>query len=194
VLPDVNSSGVILQGAVIVTFDQAIDVATYQESSFLLSVPPEQGSIDPTGQLGLVSPVSGTDYVDGTFSFSQNGSGATIATFRPSRTLRPNVTYTVLISTDVTALDGTTLSTNYTWKFTTGILNLTTPLRQNPLPSQVGRIQPKDLIVTPRSSINNDLHQIEIKLGITQFDIHITYLLGDSPLARRRRVQIHYWR
>jgi hypothetical protein len=29
VLPDVNSSGVILQGAVIVTFDQAIDVATY---------------------------------------------------------------------------------------------------------------------------------------------------------------------
>lgn len=173
-LPDVNSSGVILQGAVIVTFDQAIDVTTYQESSFLLSAPPEQGSIDPTCQLGLVSPVSGTDYVDGTFSFSQNAPGATIATFKPSRTLRPNVTYTVLISTDVTALDGTTLSTNYTWKFTTGILNLTTPPRQNPLPSQVGRIQPKDLVVTPRSSINNDLHQIEIQLGITQFDIHIT--------------------
>ena len=29
VRPDVNSSGVILQGAVIVTFDQEIDVTTY---------------------------------------------------------------------------------------------------------------------------------------------------------------------
>jgi hypothetical protein len=40
VLPDVNASGVILQGAVIVTFDQEIDVTTFSESSFLLSAPP----------------------------------------------------------------------------------------------------------------------------------------------------------
>jgi len=39
VLPDVNAAGVILQGAVIVTFDQEIDVTTYDESSFLLSAP-----------------------------------------------------------------------------------------------------------------------------------------------------------
>ena len=33
VLPDINSTGVILQGAVIVTFDQEIDVTTYDERS-----------------------------------------------------------------------------------------------------------------------------------------------------------------
>ena len=45
VLPDVNSTGVILQGAVIVTFDQEIDVTTYDESSFLLSAPPETAAL-----------------------------------------------------------------------------------------------------------------------------------------------------
>ena len=95
--------------------------------------------------------------MDGTFSFAQNSAGATIATFKPSRQLRPNVTYTVLISTDVTAVDGTALTNNYQWTFTTGVLNLVTPPRQNPLPSQIGRIQPKDLSVTLRSTLNNDL-------------------------------------
>jgi hypothetical protein len=160
-----------------------------------LSAPPEQGAIDPTGELGLVSPVSGTDYVGGTFSFALNGSGATIATSIPTRTLRPNVTYTVLISTSVTALDGTVLSNYYTWQFTTGILNLTTPPLQNPLPSQVDRIQPKDLSVTPRSSVNIDLHQIDEPTRHPSVrHLHHPALLGEFPLARRRRVQIHCWR
>jgi hypothetical protein len=101
VLPDVNSTGVILQGAVIVTFDQEIDVTTYDESSFLLSAPPETPRVPPGGLVGPVAPVTGTDYVQGTFTFTVNTAGATVATFVPARPMRPNVKYTVLISTAV---------------------------------------------------------------------------------------------
>jgi hypothetical protein len=141
VLPDVNSTGVILQGAVIVTFDQAIDVTTYDESSFLLSAPPEGPVVPPGGLVGSVAPASGTDYVAGTFSFALNSAGATIATFVPARPMRPNVKYTVLISTAVATAAGVTLSQNYTWQFTTGVLNLTTPPPQQPGPAAVGIAQ-----------------------------------------------------
>ena len=59
-LPDVNSTGVILQGAVIVTFDQEIDVTTYDENSFLLSAPAETPRVPPGGLVGYVAPVIGT--------------------------------------------------------------------------------------------------------------------------------------
>lgn len=136
-LPDVNSSGVILQGAVIVTFDQEIDVTTYSESSFLLSAPPETPVIAPGGLVGAVTPAGGTDYVAGTFSFALNTAGATIATFKPARPMRPNVKYTVLISTDVATTAGVTLANNYTWRFVTGVLNLTVPPMQQPRLTQI---------------------------------------------------------
>ena len=161
-LPDVNSSGVILQGAVIVTFDQEIDATTYSEASFLLSCPPEASTIAPSGLVGSVSPASGTDYVAGTFSFALNSSGNTIATFKPARPMRPNVKYTVLISTDVATVAAGALANNYSWSFVTGVLNLTVPPMQQPGPAQVGRIRKEDLTVSPRSTLNNDLHQIVI--------------------------------
>jgi len=143
-LPDVNSSGVILQGAVIVTFDQEIDVTTYSEQSFLLSCPAAAPSISPTGLVGYVTPASGTDYVSDSFSFALNTAGATIATFKPARPMQPNVKYTVLISTAVATGDGTTLASNYTWSFVTGVLNLTVPPMQQPNPGQVGRIRKEE--------------------------------------------------
>jgi hypothetical protein len=175
VLPDVTSMGVILQGAVIVTFDQEIDVTTYSESSFLLSAPPETSHTPPGGLVGSVNPVTGTDYVEGTFSFQLNTAGGTIATFKPLRPMRPNVRYTVLISTEVATPGGVALSENYTWNFTTGVLNLTMPPAQNPLPSQVGRIRPEDLSISPHSTINNDLHTITLTfpddIDPTSFDV-----------------------
>jgi hypothetical protein len=158
VLPDVNSTGIILQGAVIVTFDQEINVTTYDESSFLLSAPPETPVVPPGGLVGSVTPASGTDYVAGTFSFALNTTGATIATFKPARPMRSNVKYTVLISTAVATAAGVALANNYTWSFVTGVLNLTVPPMQQPGPAQVGRIRKEDLRTSPRSSINNDLH------------------------------------
>jgi hypothetical protein len=162
VLPNVNASGVILQGAVIVTFDQEIDVTTYTENSFLLSAPPETPAIAPGGLVGAVTPAGGTDYVAGTFSFALNGSSQTIATFKPARPMRPNVKYTVLISTDVATAAGVALANNYTWSFVTGVLNLMTPPPQQPGPAQVGRIRKEDLTISPRSTLNNDLHVIII--------------------------------
>jgi hypothetical protein len=78
--------------------------------------------------------------------------------------MQPNVKYTVLISTAVATGDGTALSENYTWNFTTGVLNLTIPPVQQPNPGQVG--------ISSSTSISP-----------TQ--------LGESPLARERRVHIH---
>lgn len=161
VLPDVATTGIILQGAVIVTFDQEIDASTYSEGSFLLSAPPEIGQVSPDALLRPVIP-SGNDYVQGTFSFAINSLGGTVATFKPSRPMRPNVKYTVLITTDVATAAGASLSGNYSWSFTTGFLNLTTPPPQNPLPAQMGRLKCEDLVVTPASTINNDLHRITI--------------------------------
>lgn len=111
------------------TFDQEIDVTTYSENSFLLSAPPETPNVPPGGLVGPVAPVTGTDYVQGTFSFALNSAGATIATFKPARPLRANVKYTVLISTDIQTPGPTpvALAANYTWTFTTGVLNLTVP-------------------------------------------------------------------
>jgi hypothetical protein len=100
--------------------------------------------------------------VTGAFSFALNTAGATIATFKPARPMRPNVTYTVLISTDVATVAGVALSENYTWQFVTGVLNLTIPPPQQPRPGQVGRIRKEDLRISPRSTLNNDLHQIII--------------------------------
>lgn len=154
VLPDVNSSGVILQGAVIATFDQEIDVTTYSENSFLLSAPAETPNVPPGGLVGKVAPVTGTDYISGTFSFALNTAGGTIATFKPARPMRPNVKYTVLISTDVATANGTSLAANYSWSFVTGVLNLTVPPMQQPGRAQVGRIRKEDLQISPRSTLN----------------------------------------
>jgi hypothetical protein len=105
-----------------VTFDQEIDVTTYDESSFLLSAPPETPRVPPGGLVGPVAPVTGTDYVQGTFTFAVNTAGAT---FVPARPMRPNVKYTVLISTAVQTPGPSPvpLSANYTWSFVTGVLN-----------------------------------------------------------------------
>jgi hypothetical protein len=76
--PDVNSTGVILQGAVIVTFDQEIDVTRFSEFSFLLSALPETPNVPSTGLVGKIAPVTGTDNVQGTFTFALNSAGATV--------------------------------------------------------------------------------------------------------------------
>jgi hypothetical protein len=77
---------------------------------------------------------------------------------------------------------GVALANNYTWSFVTGVLNLTVPPMQQPGPAQVGQIRKEGLRTSPRSSINNDLHQIVIavlehlsnQLGKTPFGIQIS--------------------
>jgi hypothetical protein len=51
---------------------------------------------------------------------------------------------------------------NYSWSFVTGVLNLKIPPQQQPGPAQVGRIRKEDLTISPRSTLNNDLHVIII--------------------------------
>ena len=118
----------------------------------------------------------------GSFSFALNTAGATIASLKPARPMRPNVKYSVLISTDVATAAGDALSANYSWSFTTGVLNLTVPPPQQPGPSQVGRIRKEDLKISPRSTINNDLHQIIIEFPETSIRTHL--MTRTSTLTR----------
>jgi N-acetylneuraminic acid mutarotase len=65
---------------------------------------------------------AGNNRVDGTVS----SSGET-ATFAPSVTLDENAQYHAVITTVVTDLRGNHLASEYTWSFTTGILDVTPP-------------------------------------------------------------------
>ncbi len=49
------------------------------------------------------------------------------ATYKPSRTLNPNTTYTATLTTRITDLARNTLPTNYAWQFTTEPPDLRTP-------------------------------------------------------------------
>jgi hypothetical protein len=175
VLPADQATDIILQAAVMVTFDQEIDTTTFSEQTFLLSGPGTVGVSSPQGLIDNTPATQGTEYVQGTFSFAIDSQSRTVATFRPSRPLRPNVLYTVLISGVLSATEDA-LSGNYTFSFTTGVLNLKTPPAQNPLPAAVGRIRPGDLTVLPSSTIDNDLHRIEIdfpdNIDPTSFDVN----------------------
>jgi hypothetical protein len=164
VLPADKSKDVVLQAAVVITFDQEINISTLSEMSFLMSGPGQNGVMTPDSMTSTTQPaIQGREFIQGTFSFALDGQGRTVATFKPSKVLRPNITYNILISQDVKSATGSPLDADYGWSFTTGALNLKTPPVQNPLPAEVGRIEPDDLKVTPSATLNDDLHIIEIE-------------------------------
>ena len=62
--------------------------------------------------------------VTGTVSYD---SGSRTATFTPSTSLAYNTSYTVMITTGARDAIGNSLSSNYTWSFTTGAISTYTP-------------------------------------------------------------------
>ena len=102
--PTVNStsplggaSDVPVDAKILVTFSEAMDVATINSSSYTVN--------------------DGAGNIAGTIAY--NG---VVATFTPSSALDYNTTYTATITTDVEDLDGNVLATVYTWSFTTAPL------------------------------------------------------------------------
>lgn len=91
-------------------------------------------------------------------------SGQTIATFTPSKALRPGVTYTVLIvgsdsalaTSFVHDLSGNNLLNSQQWSFTTGTLDVVTPPIQNPLPLPKTLLTPGMVQVIPRAPVGVD--------------------------------------
>lgn len=87
--------------------------------------------------------------------------GQTVATFIPSKPLRPGITYTVLVvgadsvlaNSFVHNLAGNNLLSSYQWSFSTGTLNISTPPTQNPLLTPKTTLSPEQIQVIPRSPV-----------------------------------------
>jgi len=129
---------VILGIPIIITFDQVIDQTTVNDATFALTGPgtTEVETAMNMATLGKLSP-TGREYITGTFTFVTTGNipPNTVVSFVPSRALRNNTTYSVLllgssgsiISNGVRnpAYEG--MVNSYEWSFTTGTLDVTVP-------------------------------------------------------------------
>ena len=93
--PANGATGVALNQAIAATFDEAMDPATINGSTFIL----KKGS----------QPVSGTVTYAGV-----------TATFKPTLALAPNTVYTATITTGAKDVAGNALASDFVWSFTTG--------------------------------------------------------------------------
>ncbi|TGM95838.1 Ig-like domain-containing protein [Leptospira yasudae] len=100
VSPEVNATGVPVNGNLSIAFSESIDCATITTASITLS----NGSA-----------VAGTV-----------GCAGTVATFDPTPTLAFSTMYTATVSTAVKDVAGNSLAATYTWSFTTGVAPDTT--------------------------------------------------------------------
>ena len=80
----------------IITFDQGIDTTTLDDTAFSLNYPAPTQVIN-TQQLIAGFPSSSTVSVPGTWSFSTNELGQTVATFTPEAAYQQNTLYTATL-------------------------------------------------------------------------------------------------
>lgn len=166
VSPQANATDVVLGAPIVVTFDQPIDQSTVSDASFSLQGPGQTQILDPEQMLASSpSTATGREYITGTFVFTVDVQNRSVVTFTPSKPMRPNQTYSVLIlggsallsSNGVKALDGTPMVNSFTWSFSTGILNLSAPPPSSPLLDEVPFINPATIKVIPRQLINQNI-------------------------------------
>ena len=171
--PSAGSKDVVLGANIMVTFDQAVDPATVNESTFSLMGPGQTGLINPE-QLLKSDPhsVTGREYITGKFSWPSPN----VLVFDPDKSLRPNVKYTVLLAgaggmvvrDAIKSTSGEPLLKSVQISFQTGALDLTDTPVQSPLPWNDPQVQPwmrpklkpDDIIVHPRRVVGNDLAQV----------------------------------
>lgn len=165
VTPTVDETDVVLGTQIIVVFDSLMSHPSISDATFSLLGPGQTQIVTPDELVSLdPQPTTGREYIVGTFAFDDTLAGGTRTqvTFNPSRPLRPDVEYTVLILGSGGALTSDTVKNaalvamvgSYTWSFTTGELNLVIPPPQAPVPGAAPRIDPNSIIVIPRQSGN----------------------------------------
>lgn len=171
VSPNPGATDVVLGSPVVFYFDQVIDTTTVTSQTFSLTGPGQTQVIAP-GELNVRSPRPdmGREYIPGTFAFTTGTDGFTIVTFTPSRPLRPNVVYTVLIVGGLNSTLGArvlnllsppdTLDSNVQWTFTTGDLDVSIPPITSPLPPLIIPLDPSRIKIEQHIwSVGNDLSQ-----------------------------------
>ena len=105
VTPLNRATGVTLNTKITATFDQAMNPATINASTFTLTGP-------------------GTTSVRGVITYNVTSN---IATLAPNANLLPNTKYTATITSEVRNLCGTEMAANFVWTFTTGAAVAVTP-------------------------------------------------------------------
>jgi hypothetical protein len=165
VTPAVDDTDVVLGTQIIVVFSFLMNHSTINDGTFSLTGP-GQTMIATPDQMIAEDPVAvtGREYITGTFGFDDTiGNGLqTQVTFNPSKPLRPDIEYTVLVMGSGGALTadavadiyGNKMVGSYTWNFTTGELNLVIPPPQSPVPGASPQIDPATIIVIPRQTGN----------------------------------------
>jgi hypothetical protein len=162
---------VVLGTQITVTFDQTVDPATIDGSTFSVTGP-GQTQILTAGQ--LIAKEGDTllsrEYIEGTFAFDVDSQGRSVVSFVPVRHFQPNVQYEVLLLGDDASLTinviknpaGEAMALSYQWSFQTGDLNLTVPPTQCLLINNTlaSAINPADIKLLPRKMVGADLTQI----------------------------------
>ena len=103
-IPLIGATGIPLNQIVVATFNQAMNPATINSSTFTLTGP-------------------GTTAVSGLVAYAAVGDALT---FTPTANLAPSTLFTATITTGAQTLAGTALASNYVWTFTTGTTTATT--------------------------------------------------------------------
>jgi hypothetical protein len=161
VTPTTAETDVVLGTQIIVIFSSLMDHTTINDGTFSLTGP-GQTMIATPDQVIAEDPTSitGREYITGTFAFDDTIAGGTQTqvTFNPSKPLRPNVRYDILLMGSGGSLTADTMKDiygvsmvgSYTWYFTTGSLNLVIPPPSAPVPGRALQIDPSTIIVIPR--------------------------------------------
>lgn len=161
VTPNNQETDVVLGTQIIVLFSTLMNHASIGSSTFVLTGPGQTMIATPEQTIAEdPSPITGREYITGTFAFddTQAGNTKTLVTFTPSKALRPDVTYSVLIlgsggvlsSAGVVDSLGNAMLSTYSWIFTTGQLNLVVPPPLSPIPGAQPLLNPNSITVVPR--------------------------------------------
>lgn len=175
VTPTADETDVILGTQIIVIFSALMDHSTINAGTFSLTGPGQTMVVTPDQTVTEdPEPITGREYITGIFDFDDTiGSGTqTKVTFNPSKPLRPDSEYTVLImgsggvltSDAIKDASHVAMAASYTWLFTTGELNLSAPPPQSPVPGATAQLDPATIVIIPRQSGNHvtgaDLTQV----------------------------------
>lgn len=165
VTPTADETDVVLGTQITVLFDTLMLHSSIDESTFSLTGPGQTQIVTPD-QMVAEDPqsVTGREYITGTFAFDDThaSSTQTLLTFTPSKPLRPNVEYMLLIlgsgavvtSGAVQSSTHTQMVGSYSWSFTTGELNLVVPPPSSPVAGAAPQFDPSKIVVIPRQSGN----------------------------------------
>lgn len=147
-----NTTNVPLNQIITVTFNEEINPATINQTSFT---------------------IVGTSAIMGNISYS-----GTSATFTPNVNLAPNMTYVGTLTTAVKDLNGNALQQNYNWSFTTGATLQPRVIATNPTNNEINVVLNKVLSASfnmPMNPLTINASTFTLKQGVISIAGVVTF-------------------